>query len=287
MAAGQLLMAIALYLLAARLMYNWQQVALDLSHMQKLPVAGAAILTLAMLLLMPVGWTLAMRAAGVRMSLRSGFAVYYRASILRYLPGAVWYLPGRAYLCQKEGVSLTAFAHSALLELFFSLASGGVLAGWGLAMYLGRPVLRALSVGAAIAIILMIVWPRRLFPTHDAGPHPAGIIAERRKLLLGMLLTYSLVWFMFGGAVALMLQALPGVQPPDLLHMVIANTTAWAAGFVSLAPTGLGVRELGLSMMLGPSLGNAAILASFGQRAIELVTEILLWLVARVISLKP
>ncbi|HEX7542428.1 MAG TPA: hypothetical protein VF352_09885, partial [Anaerolineales bacterium] len=101
-----------------------------------------------------------------------------------------------------------------------------------------------------------------------------------------MLLIYATVWIAYGGAITLLLYALPGTQPPPLLTMVITNTTAWAAGFLSLSPAGLGVRELGLSVMLGAELSAAAVVASLTQRVMELCLEGLIWGVAKLVARK-
>lgn len=282
--AGQIFMLGALYVLALRLGQQWPRIASDVSRMRVIPAAGALLATLALLLLMSAGWTFALRAVGASISLRAGLAIYYQASIFRYLPGAVWHLPGRAYLCQQQGISLTAFAQSTFLELFFLLGCGAVLAGWGMAAYLSRPEFLALSAGAAGAIGLVILWPDRLL----AAAKTRALIPDtlNRCALLSMLLVYAAVWFAYGGAVALLLHALPGTRPPPLLTVVITNTAAWAAGFLSLSPAGLGVRELGLSVMLGAELSAAAVVASLTQRVMEVFLEGVLWGVAKLAAPK-
>jgi uncharacterized membrane protein YbhN (UPF0104 family) len=278
--AGQALMLVALYFVALRLLTSWKQVSASLAQMQLLPLVGAALLTLIMLLLMSTGWTLALAALGAYPGFRTGFYLYYWASLYRYLPGAIWHLPGRAYLCQKRGISLATFTRSALLELFLLLSSGGILAALGLARHLGKPVLNGLSLPIGLAIAAVLLWPDALLKFRQKpGASPEAPV--RRAWLIGMLAVYLGVWFSYGSAVTLALQALPVGRLPGLLAMVTTNTAAWAAGFLSLAPVGLGVRELSLSVLLGPGLGAAAILASLTQRIMEVILEAFLWLAAR------
>ena len=282
--AGQFFMLGAVYILGLHLREQWLYIAADLTRMRVIPAAGALLATLVLLLLMSMGWTFALRAVGASISLRAGFSIYYQASIFRYLPGAVWHLPGRAYLCQRQGISLTSFAQSTFFELFFLLGCGAVLAGWGMATYFSRPEFIALSAAAAGAIGLVIAWPDRLL----AVARKRALIshAPNRRMLLVMLLIYAAVWFAYGGAIALLLHALPGTLPPPLLTVVTINTAAWAAGFLSLSPAGLGVRELGLSVMLGTGLSAAAVAASLTQRAMELFLEGFLWGVAKLAASK-
>ena len=282
--AGYILMVATVYVLVLRLREQWPLIVADLSRMRVLPAGGALLSTLALLLLMSTGWTLALQAMGVSITMSTGFSIYYQADIFHYLPGGVWHLPGRAYLCQQRGISLTIFAQSVFFELFFLLGSGAILVGWGLAAYLSRPEFLALSVAAAVALGIVIVWPERLLMLARRHAVPAGVI--RRRALFPMLLIYMMVWFTYGGAIMLLLNALPGMQTPPLLTVVITNTTAWAAGYLSLSPAGMGVRELGLSIMLGADLSAAAVVASLTQRVMEICLDGLLWVVAKLVARK-
>lgn len=279
---GQFFMYGALYILWLRLREQWPLIASDLSRMQAIPAIGALLATLALLLSMSAGWTFALRSVGVPISIYTGFSIYYQTSVFRYLPGAVWHLPGRAYLCQQRGISLATFAQSAFLELFFLLGCGVVLAGCGMAVYISQPEILALSVVTAIVMGLVIVWPERLLAITWLKVIQPGTI--NRRALLAMLLIYTTTWFTYGGAIALLLYALPGTQTPPFLMIVITNATAWAVGFLSLSPAGLGARELGLSVMLGADLSAAAVVASLAQRVMELCLEGLLWGVAKLVA---
>jgi uncharacterized membrane protein YbhN (UPF0104 family) len=281
---GQVLMGVALYLLATQLMRNWEQIASDLVNMQIGFLAAALFLTLVMLLMMALGWTLALQATGVQITLRTGFIIYYRTSILRYLPGSVWNFPGRAYLCQKQGIAISAFAQSTFLELFFLLATCGVWAGWGMANYFGSPFPLILSAVAAGAILTVIKWHR--FVLSAIGRIAFMPPIKNRHTLLSILLVYTLIWVIYGEAIVLLLQAMPGIRPPPILLAIATNSAAWAAGFLSLSPFGLGVRELGLAVMLGPELSMAAILASLVLRCMEIGFEGLLWITARACAIQ-
>lgn len=275
---GQVLMFAALFFVVARLAENWTRIASDVSQLTAIPLLEAVLLTLTMLVLMPFGWTYALRASGADIGFQAGFSIYYRVSIFHYLPGSIWYLPGRALLCQKQGVSVLEFSRSILLEMLFLLASGGILAGWGLATYLGQPIILVLCVLAAGAAIITILWP--VFVLSGAGRLPCPAKVDRR-LLLAMFLVYMAVWFAYGGAIAILLQALANVPTPPVVQVVAVNSAAWLAGFLSLAPTGMGVREVSLATILGLDLGTAALVASLAQRVMEVCLELILWIIAR------
>jgi uncharacterized membrane protein YbhN (UPF0104 family) len=276
--AGQALMLAALYFVALRLVRSWSQVSTSLAQMHLVSLVGVALLSLIMLLLMSAGWTFALTALGASPGIWQGFLLYYWASIYRYLPGSIWHLPGRAYLCQKRGISLVTFTQSVFFELFFLLSTGGILAAWGLANFLHKPGLLGLSLVSGLLTGAVAIWPDALFKLSHLH---AVVTPVKRGWLCLMLVTYLGVWFSYSSAVTLALQALAESHVPGFLSMLATNTAAWAAGFLSLAPVGLGVRELSLSMLLGTNLGAAAILASLAQRVTEISLEVCLWFISR------
>lgn len=276
--AGQAIMVAAIVFLVIRLMQNWNEIAADVERLTAVPLVVAGLLVLAMLLLMPVGWALGLNAVGANLSWRLSFSIYYQVSILHYLPGTIWYLPGRAVLCQRQGIALSTFTKSIFLEMFFLLAAGGVFAGRGIAVYTEQPVLLALSALAAGAAAVMILWPGWVLSA--GGRWPAAEKVERGRLLW-MFLVYLVIWFVYGGAIAVLLQPLARTTVPALLDTVAINTAAWLVGFLSLAPTGMGVRELSLATLLGSAAGTMGIVASLCERVMELGLELALWLVAR------
>jgi uncharacterized membrane protein YbhN (UPF0104 family) len=282
--AGQLVTGAALCLLVVRLIGNSSQVIPDLRQMALVPSMGALLLTLVTLLLMSLGWTCALRAVGVSIAFRSGFAIYYRVSILRYLPGSLWNFPGRAYLCQQRGIALSTFAKSAFLELYFLLTIAGAFAGWGVSLYVENPAILWLSSVVAGTMLFAVIW---LLPRFSAALKSilgvgSGEIGRLRRHLVAMVMIYTAVWIAGGAAMVLLLIALPGTPPFNPLHVIPITTAAWLGGFLSPSPAGMGVREFGFSLMLGAGLETAAVVASLTQRVMGFALEGLLWMVARV-----
>jgi len=282
--AGQLVMGMAIYFLVVRLISSPIP---DLRYMDLDLVIGALFLNLVMLLLMSLGWTCALHAVGVPMSLRSGFALYYRVSILRYIPGSIWNFPGRAYLCQQRGIPLTTFTKSAFFELYFLLTIAGALAGWGISIYLGNPGLLLLSSVTTGVLLLAIIL---LFPRFSALLRKILGLARAETLssrpMAAMIVIYAAVWISYGVAMAFLLLALPGTPSFNPLFVIPMSTTAWVAGFLSPSPVGIGVRELCFSVMLGSGFESAVVVASLIQRVLELGLEGVLWLVAQVSDIR-
>ena len=157
-----------------------------------------------MQLLMPWGWTLTLRQVGVPLTGRAGFDIYYRSSILRYLPGSLWYLPNRAYLCQQRGIPLASFTRSVSLELYSLLTIGGILGGAAAALRL-RSIWPGLF-GAACLLGLILIWLNPGWVQRAFGKSSdIDLQSGRWPGLMRIFLVYAGMWLAYGLAVALLL----------------------------------------------------------------------------------
>ncbi len=279
MAITEALVVAAVYFLVKHLVSNWSQIAPHLQHIRLGYVAAAFLPTLIMLLLVSWGWTFAMRWVGVPLSGCAGFEIYYRSSIFRYLPGSLWYLPGRAYLCQQRGVSLATFAGGAFLELFFLLAAAGMLGGIAAAVRFKHVWLSGVSLVCLLGIALALLWPGRLRRLVLRGRSTGN---AQRGGLFAITLVYLCTWFMYGTAMNLLLLALDvpmSISIGNYVYVVGASTAAWMTGFLSLIPTGLGIREASLVGLLQPiASAERIIVLGLVQRTIEIFLEGCLWI---------
>jgi glycosyltransferase 2 family protein len=279
-----LFVGLALFFLVRHIVLNWQQVFPLVQRIRLDYLVLAAVLTLAMQLLMPVGWRLSLRWAGSPMSALDAFTTYYRSSIFRYVPGSLWYLPTRAILAQACGVPLRAFTAGSILELAFLLGVAGVLAGAALAAWSDRVGFLALSAVCLLGLTLLVAspaWLRRLIlggqPDHGS-----------RLIVMQALLVYCGIWLTYGAslfALLLSFDVVAGFSFGDAAYVVAANAAAWTAGFLSFVPAGIGVREislLGLFRTVAPAA--PLLMISLVQRSIELLLEAGLWLAATLLS---
>jgi len=275
---AEVLVVAAIYFLVKHLASNWNQIVPILRHIRSGYVVLACLPTLMMLLLVSWGWTLVMRWVGIPLSACTGFEIYYRSSIFRYLPGSFWYLPGRAYLCRQRGISLATFAGSALLELFFLLSAAGIIGGIAVTIRFNIVWLSVISLGCLLSVGLALLWPKQLrrlvLRKHDTSR------SQRTKLLI-IILIYLSAWFMYGTSVSLLLLALNvpvSLSISNCGYVISASTAAWTTGFLSFIPTGIGIREASLAGLLQP-LANTeqVILLSLIQRTMEISLEGCLW----------
>lgn len=274
----QTLVIVAFFFLGKYLIENKSEIINALRETQPIYMMLGIVLTLLMLVLMSVGWTFSIRLTGYKLSAMKGLIVYYRSSIFRYLPGTLWYLPGRGYFCQQEGISITAFSTSAGLELFYILSTAGLLGGIGLEMHFGRG-------GVIVSVIsLLVMMGLLLFP----GILNLSFIRKyfsripSRREHFQMIVIYLIVWVTFGMSIVILLIALNSpIHNNDIFFIITVNTAAWLIGFLSFIPLGLGVRETTLVWMLGSIAPiEVVFMMSLLQRAIEISGEAGLWILA-------
>jgi glycosyltransferase 2 family protein len=277
---GRALAVVALGFLISELARNWQAIAPYLEHARPAYLMVALVPTLAMQLLMSLGWTSALRWFGVAISVSDGFGIYYRSSIFRYLPGSLWYLPSRAYLCQQRGISLTTFARSVSLELLMLLTTGGLLGAAAIAVRLQSNWPWMIGLACLAVLVVLQVWPERLRRLF----RDSSVVRGERVLLLAIGLVYLGMWFAYAVTIALLLAGL-GLSMANpigsLLYILSANTAAWLIGFLSPVPAGVGIREAALVGFFQPiAPAPYIIFVSLVQRMLELLLECCLWVVA-------
>jgi uncharacterized membrane protein YbhN (UPF0104 family) len=240
-----------------------------------MPLIGIIFCTLIVQMLMPLLWYASLRASGSHLELPTVYKTFYKTNILKFLPGFLWNQPGRALQAQKYGVSLGTFTQSAIYELTFTFIPAAILCGIGLSVTFHSSAWYILSGIAFLGALLFIFFPEKWLPFQKQ----ITLLPVRQRFpwCVFLLVVSFSVWGFYASSVYLGVFLLEPARLPSWIIFTALNTTAWVAGFLSPAPAGLGVRELGLSTLLGPSIGDIAVVASLFQRAVEMVGEVLLW----------
>ncbi len=274
---SKLVATIALFFLIRYLIINWIELTVTLEQSNFIYVGVTTFLTLVMLVLMSLGWTIAIQFTGGELNVKDGFSIYYRSSIFRYLPGTVWYMPSRGYLCQKLNIKITEFTTSIIIELFYLLSTAGIFGGWALARKMGWEWL-AISITCLIMMLCLMVYPNLL--SFSLVQKFVKVIPSRRTHIQ-LVITYVLIWLFFGASMVVLFPAFNvPVKLTDVLDVISANAAAWLIGFLSFIPLGLGVRESAYVWLVG-SLAptNKIVLMSILQRFIEVFVEMILWII--------
>lgn len=193
---------------------------------------------------------------------------YVTTHLMRRLPGAPWYMAGRA-VAYRERSAEAAWAAVAvsLMEWGGLILSGLLWVAWGRWGWGG-------ALGAMAALLLLLVglrrwrWPTRWVPL------------ERFSLsaLITALTGYSVQWYLAAWMLFLVVRGMAPAQPLSLWQMgglwAISGVLSSLAVF---APAGLGIREVSLVALLEPYVGlGYAVLAALLMRVLFVLGD-LVW----------
>ena len=232
-------------------------------------------------------WWQTLRAMGQRPTFGETLRAFYIGHLGKYVPGKALVVVIRTGLIRSERVDTTVAATSVFVETLTLMAVGATVAAAILGVILRTQpgfVLLAIffAVGAGIPTYPPLFRREvRFLQVHRANPDIDKAIDGLDAKLMGMgWFLISIGWLCFGFSLWATAQAIPGaVLTPtlsDLPLLTAAVALAMVAGFVSLLPGGIGVRELIVIPLLEPSFGPVvAIISAVLLRVSWLVAELL------------
>lgn len=192
--------------------------------------------------------------------------IYFRALVLRRLPGGAWHWVGRvAMYSETNQISARTIMLANFLEwILLMLVAGALyLSGWTIIPLELRWLLAAVVLGGAVA--LAVAWQPS---TRSFWLRVANSII--------ILVLYGIAWFQGG----LIVYVFANANTANAISIGFA-TWVWAAagGFSMLlvpVPTGLGIRELGLTFLLQPALpASEALMVAILTRVLFVAADFL------------
>jgi uncharacterized membrane protein YbhN (UPF0104 family) len=260
-------------------------------------------------------WRRLLGHLGESPSLRATLRAYYVGHLGKYLPGKAWALILRSTLVHGEGTRLGLAALTSFYEVLTTMASGVLLALILFACLASGPrfvldvdglvsLLRLevaddqVGIQHSLAVVLSLLLTLLFLgvlapPVFNRLVHHLSLPFRDREQALpqvrwsylgeGLALT-ALGWLWLGGSLACTLQGIAGPEiawTPTLLGRLPALLgLSYVVGFVIVvAPSGLGVREFFLTLLLVPELLASPGLALEEARGVVVLTVLVLRLV--------
>ena len=280
-----LLVGAVLFFLGLNIYRGWRDASRFQWSVRPWSLVGSFALALAFWFMTGLGWNLMVRCLGGSLALRRGMRVYFLSNLGWYVPGKVWYAVGRAYLGQREGVSVGVISTSVLMEMVLSLTSSALMAT--LALPLLSPLLGAKGLYLGIAVLVLglaILHPALMQPALTLlerllpGPERAINPPLSYLVMMGLLAGYLFIWSFVGAAFFVLLNAVYPLPLAWLPTVIAIYAVSWIAGFLApFAPSGLGVREGAMILLLGQYLPVPAVTAAAILFRIWLVLAEVLW----------
>jgi uncharacterized membrane protein YbhN (UPF0104 family) len=253
-----------------------------------LPLAGGVYL----LGMLPMGifWYAIMRALGQGPYLGETLRAFYIGHLGKYVPGKAMVVVLRTGFVRGQRVDTTVAAVSVFTETLTMMAVGAFLAAVILAVqFADQWMLLLVAVGLMLCAGVPTLPPifRRLvylLKVRKLNPHIGRLLKGLTwRLMVAGWLGNCLGWALFGVSLWATLRCLPpdGEQAIGLMEtfplMLATVCLAMVAGFLSLLPGGVLVREYIIITLLAPAVGVvAAMVSAILLRLVWLISEVFL-----------
>jgi len=288
-ARGLLVRGFSMLIVGALLAYvgyviwrDMQQVAWDELRFDWSFLLAAAVVFAVAYLLRAILWTCLARELGAVVSMTQGARLFLGSQLGRYLPGKIWQFAGVGLLAQREGVAVGACVMASAITVLLHHLVGIGIGVMAFAQFLvGEQLTLILVLSSGIVVLVLLksrpaAWlldwvaakiGRKIhFATHSL---PSWLSLALYSLGFGV------IWCLFGCALFLVNAAVVATIP-SVLETIPIMSAACVVGFIMLpAPSGLGVREAMLVLLLGPSMGEGlAGIAALLLRVIMTMVEL-------------
>jgi hypothetical protein len=218
-----------------------------------------ALLALSLLILMSYlvvvafAWQWTLRVLGASLGWMRGARVWFYSNLMRYVPGTLWYIPGRVQLSRSHGVAVEKSSLSLVLESYFELLSGLLVGAGALVMAFGAISVLPLA-GVAVLLLLglrPVIFLRLVNAILRRIGREGITLALSYRQMVVLLLPYLASWALYGLAFWVLLLFVRVREPPSPVVTASICALSWVAGFLALPiPQGLGVREAVLTLLL-------------------------------------
>jgi hypothetical protein len=247
-------------ILATFAYWGWQNRLLmqqALAEIGTIRLMGFCLLLTLGVVLSALGFTILVRSMGYQFTYRDGYHSLNLSQIAAMVPGKIWGFAGLAGLLSTRGIpnrdSVLIIALHTLLTLsaavFVGICGLIPIIGWAYTLLCLVPAMLLLT-GRSWGE----TWRSHFF--MGSSPLPASL-SVLRMLLVGVV-----SWVVVSTCFALLVHSAVGRWPASPVLVASAFAAGYVGGFVSLiTPSGLGVREGIITVILGPALGDAKTLA--------------------------
>jgi uncharacterized membrane protein YbhN (UPF0104 family) len=285
-----LIIALVAWFVRDTLIKAWQQIGEQSWHWRPIWLVAAGAIYIVGLLPAAAYWRYVLKVLGQDVPWTTTIRAYYIGHLGKYVPGKAMVVILRTMMVRGRRVDTVVAGASVFFETLTMMAVGAFLAAGILALRLReeRPLFWG-SIGLMIISGMPILPPVFRFLARCVGmgkSDPAAAALSRlgwRTLLAGWM-CMILVWASLGASLWAALRAM-GITGIGLMEYgpeyVAAVSLAMVAGFLSLIPAGLGMRDLVLVALLVKLFSPAGISDATAAVAGGLLR--LIWLVSELV----
>ncbi len=252
---------------------QWTEVRTALASLGFLAVAGALLSVLAALVATMQIWRVLLAALGSPLPARAAARIMFIGQLGKYLPGSIWPVLAQMELGTAHKVPRHRSASASVLTMLLTLLAGLLVALVTLPFVRGSTSYRWVFLAAPVLLACLYppVLNRVLNRLLRLARRPALEQPLTGRAVAGALAWALVSWVCFGLQIWLLIIRVGAPYGTGALLAIGAFAFAWCVGFlVVFAPAGVGVRDVLLVALLGPTIGVGS------ATAVALVSRVLL-----------
>jgi len=255
---GTVLAILILGFMVKELIKNWQDIRPYLINVNIEILIIAVILYAVSFLATGYNWSYLLWRMDHRVSKREYLHIHMVSALARYIPGGIWNILGKAYMCTEKGVEKSATTASMILEYVFQILSSGLFLLFFLPVLMKNlftPLLTALFALSVILVIALLPWAVRLGIRilGNVFKEDLSDMQIKNRYIYQILVQYIAVWLFTGFGLIILVFAFEKISGIQGLYLMLSYPISWVAGFLSPSPNGMGIREGVLRILLGGS----------------------------------
>lgn len=243
------MISLVAFFLTKHIYSNWEQISQFSFHIDFQFLILSLIFLFMAFFVFAYGWKKILDAVGETLGLVKSLTIWYKAQLTKYVPGMIWHVAGRVYLCQKEGVSRTNAFISIVLEIIFVVIAALIVSL--IAFFeIGKEVLGSTIhyylIGIPSGLLFVHPWVlNRILNAIQKMRNKKHIVIEIKFFDVAVIMIINLLrWVTVGTGFALLANSLHRISVNHAFFLIGAFSFSWAVGFLTfIAPGGLGVRE--------------------------------------------
>jgi glycosyltransferase 2 family protein len=271
------LVVVALVFCVYGLAARWDQTRHAVTALSWPYIAAALVAGVVGLGAWMLAWRSLLTGMGSPLPLRAAVRIYFVSQLGKYIPGSVWALVAQMELAKEHHVPRQRGATAALLAMATTIATGCAVAAVTLPLTSDDATRRYWWLLVLAPIFLALLHPRVVAYALNralriARRQPLDRTADLGTMVRTVAWT-TLGWLLFGAHAWLLVRAAGG---SGFFLATGAYALAFTAGFlVIIAPGGVGVREVALTVALGPVLAaGAPLVVALVSRVVMTVADL-------------
>lgn len=201
-------------------------------------------------------WKTILRSLGTEIKMKTAIWTFAGTTLSKYIPGNIWIVGSRIYLCNEKGIAKSIAGIAVLLEMLVTVVAGlWVFIGILPLLVIWKVPSQFWLLSCLLPITVVIIFPNfffKLLPGLLMRRLPAATDLKISSVyLIIATLLYVVVFFAQGTGLWLLINSVYAFPRETFVPTIGLQSGSWVLGFLTfITPSGLGVREGLLSYFL-------------------------------------